>query len=470
MALTPVGQRQQLPENYKALPTCLLGSIIAPSTSFHLPSPQSMAEDNWSEWLVDNDDMYAPSSTLDDLPKLGGALGIVSAAQENSSKYIYKLDAIDFSLPTLGGPLDDDKAYIDSNGVDVPVSDLHISTETTVLPVGEEYVTHYTLIYLAPSPVCMAYSTPSILVFPSDLVPREDHRGSAQLDPQRLTPDYHPPKCERDSEDDVIPYSPLTTYHDPTPLSTPQAQTSQLLRERLSAVQSSPSSYGDSEEYFDVIEEHEAESDSGSEYDPEEGSGSRSRLASQRKRRNRIHTRKTQRSPSFHSSDTPPLSPSTLSATSSIPSSPASNISPLRPGRLRSKQVTSTNVPFSRKCTICKYEPPRNCKAEMARHMNTHTYEERTRLYGHDWFCCGVPVSRAEDFGIKDTSKARTWENMSGTMGNKLMVGGCGQSFVRRDSYRRHLNGKRCKCVGDARGDWVPGNARHRTRSLSPAE
>ena len=62
----------------------------------------------------------------------------------------------------------------------------------------------------------------------------------------------------------------------------------------------------------------------------------------------------------------------------------------------------------------------------------------------------------AEDFGINDTSGARTWEHT----GEKLMVGGCGTTFARRDAYSRHLKTKAGTCFGDSKGVWVPGNLR----------
>lgn len=282
---------------------------------------------------------------------------------------------------------------------------------------------------------------------------------------------YRTPKKDVDSEDDEAPYSPLTTYHDPTPLSSPQAQNSQLLRTRVRASRTQIKSSAASDDFSIADDDYALESDDGSDYEPESRSTAhRKRRAGAATRTKRSRTRARARAPSFNSSDTPSLTPSPLSVASSILSSPATPFSPLRTGRLRSLQVTSTSVPFSRRCPVCKYEPPRNCKAEMARHMNTHTYEERLRLYGHEWFCCGVPVEKAKEFGIEDVSDARTWDDMSNLMGNKLMVGGCGQSFVRRDSYRRHLNGKRCVCVGDAKGEWVPGNMRDHNGSLSSSE
>lgn len=314
----------------------------------------------------------------------------------------------------------------------------------------------------------MVSRTPSILLFPSDT--REDPVVPSQPDPQCLAPEYRTLKAESDSDDDEVPYSPLTTYHDPTPLSSPQARSTHLLRAELRASARSKSSAA-SDDYAIDDDDHTIESDSGSDYEPESrATVHRKRRAGPATRPKKSHTRSRARARSFNSADTPSLTPSPLSVASSIPSSPGTNLSSLRAGRLRSLQVTSTSVPFSRRCSICRYEPPRNCKAEMARHMNTHTYEQRTRMHGHDWFCCGVPVARAEEFNITDVSDARTWEDMNSLMGNRLMVGGCGQSFVRRDSYGRHLNGKRCVCVGDSKADWVPGNMRPRSGSFSSSE
>lgn len=69
--------------------------------------------------------------------------------------------------------------------------------------------------------------------------------------------------------------------------------------------------------------------------------------------------------------------------------------------------------------------------------MNTH----RGRASHEKWVCCGVPLEKADEYGIEDTSDSYTYKGHE-------MIGGCLQGFSRRDALIRHLKNDRIECYG----------------------
>ena len=97
-------------------------------------------------------------------------------------------------------------------------------------------------------------------------------------------------------------------------------------------------------------------------------------------------------------------------------------------------------------CPICPYVTSRPWKSDLKRHTDTHSVENRK------WFCAGVPEEHAHEYDGLDISKTR-WCEKSG----RMMVGGCGTSFSRKESYKRHLERQGQRCQGDLRGIWFEG-------------
>ena len=77
----------------------------------------------------------------------------------------------------------------------------------------------------------------------------------------------------------------------------------------------------------------------------------------------------------------------------------------------------------------------------MKRHIDTH--------FPSKWFCSGVPADQADCFAL-DPAAARMCDKLG-----MRMVGGCGQTFSRKDAYQRHLKLNRGRCKGDPNGDWL---------------
>ena len=96
---------------------------------------------------------------------------------------------------------------------------------------------------------------------------------------------------------------------------------------------------------------------------------------------------------------------------------------------------------------------------DLRRHIRAHTAKAQK-----DWICCGVPVQLARKYKVDRRTVASSTRYWAET--GMMMVGGCAISFARRDAYRRHLKDCKVKCVGDAEGYWVPGNARKEAEKL----
>lgn len=134
-----------------------------------------------------------------------------------------------------------------------------------------------------------------------------------------------------------------------------------------------------------------------------------------------------------------------------VPSSPSSSSSsPIRTGgRARPRNAQSNVLPDefeqalrNRACTCptCGFVPASKRAPDLRRHMNTH----RADVTHQTWVCCGVPVEEAGEYGIGDTSKQYVHKGRD-------MVGGCMQSFSRKDALMRHLKNDKIDCRGSVK-------------------
>jgi hypothetical protein len=118
---------------------------------------------------------------------------------------------------------------------------------------------------------------------------------------------------------------------------------------------------------------------------------------------------------------------------------------------------TTTNANGDLECQNCDYvcKPARQVAFE--RHVDQH-YRNVVSPKG-PVLCCGVPVAQRDlpQYRGKvspDASEKRFY--------GQKMVGGCGKSFSRPDSLKRHLDMPHGPCFGDLLGDWHPRKPRKR--------
>ncbi|KAJ7442633.1 hypothetical protein FB451DRAFT_1414079 [Mycena latifolia] len=91
-------------------------------------------------------------------------------------------------------------------------------------------------------------------------------------------------------------------------------------------------------------------------------------------------------------------------------------------------------------CPVCGWVQRNERIPDFKRHVKTHqrAAEENAQK---GWRCKGVPVSEAADYGLP--TDAPTHEFFG-----QLRVGGCMQTFSRRDALKRHLDNVNVSCVG----------------------
>ncbi|RPD66217.1 hypothetical protein L227DRAFT_136680 [Lentinus tigrinus ALCF2SS1-6] len=113
------------------------------------------------------------------------------------------------------------------------------------------------------------------------------------------------------------------------------------------------------------------------------------------------------------------------------------------------------------KCPHCPYVQVSHRKADLDRHIETHTSPREAKKAL--WVCCGAPLwdVLAGKYSGRFPDKA-IWDAIGEEpfyFQGFPMVGGCKKAFSREDALRRHLHRRRelC-CLGDAKGDWQPGN------------
>ncbi|KAM5543593.1 hypothetical protein V8D89_002844 [Ganoderma adspersum] len=109
------------------------------------------------------------------------------------------------------------------------------------------------------------------------------------------------------------------------------------------------------------------------------------------------------------------------------------------------------------KCPYCSYVQGRRRMVDLKRHIATHTKPSDVAL----WTCCGYPRETARLKGVPDDVIGET----SAIYGR---VGGCWETFSRRDALQRHLRKQKGRCFGDAYAEWHPGNNNKRDRQTKP--
>lgn len=89
-------------------------------------------------------------------------------------------------------------------------------------------------------------------------------------------------------------------------------------------------------------------------------------------------------------------------------------------------------------CPYCKWVQRNHRTPDLKRHIRTHTRFERPA----QWICCGVPLKDAGRHALPEGAEPYNWQG-------KMMIGGCGREFSRRDALKRHLDNEHITCVGD---------------------
>ncbi|KAI5983454.1 hypothetical protein EDD15DRAFT_1866283 [Pisolithus albus] len=141
----------------------------------------------------------------------------------------------------------------------------------------------------------------------------------------------------------------------------------------------------------------------------------------------------------------------TITAASGTPPPPAESVATIsRPakrsrGSPSSRNVqavpgTVSSVPRSNPwaCPYCNWVQRNHRTPDLKRHIRTHTRFERPAL----WVCCGVPLKDAERYTLPEGAEPYNWKG-------KMMIGGCGREFSRRDALKRHLDNDHITCIGD---------------------
>ena len=105
------------------------------------------------------------------------------------------------------------------------------------------------------------------------------------------------------------------------------------------------------------------------------------------------------------------------------------------------------------KCPHCSYVQGRRRMVDLKRHIATHNKPSDVAL----WTCCGFPRERARGEGVPE-------DMMRAASAIHGMVGGCWETFSRRDALQRHLRKQKGRCFGDAYGTWHPGNNARKSR------
>ncbi|KAI0760715.1 hypothetical protein C8Q74DRAFT_249973 [Fomes fomentarius] len=98
-------------------------------------------------------------------------------------------------------------------------------------------------------------------------------------------------------------------------------------------------------------------------------------------------------------------------------------------------------------CPYCPYVQQGRRNQDLRRHMETHTRSDVAL-----WSCCGVPLSQSHHYGVPDATSGGLF------IEDDFMVGGCQQSFSRKDALQRHLRERKGRCFGDPLAAWHPGN------------
>lgn len=85
---------------------------------------------------------------------------------------------------------------------------------------------------------------------------------------------------------------------------------------------------------------------------------------------------------------------------------------------------------------------------DLERHIRTHERSQDPEK----WICCGVGMGIAHLYGQGIEAGMSNEEHIEAGAYNfrgRLMIGGCLETFARRDSLKRHLDNPNSSCVGD---------------------
>ncbi|KAI0647870.1 hypothetical protein C8Q79DRAFT_536372 [Trametes meyenii] len=93
-------------------------------------------------------------------------------------------------------------------------------------------------------------------------------------------------------------------------------------------------------------------------------------------------------------------------------------------------------------CPICRRVQSGTRPPDFKRHLLSHCVEAAALNDQH--VCHGVPYSERRRYGIGEIEDLRR-----SYVNGVLHVGGCGQSFSRRDARQRHIRNSNNKCVGE---------------------
>ncbi|KAF5360544.1 hypothetical protein D9756_004811 [Leucocoprinus leucothites] len=91
-------------------------------------------------------------------------------------------------------------------------------------------------------------------------------------------------------------------------------------------------------------------------------------------------------------------------------------------------------------CPECGWKQANKRLPDFKRHLRTHTRPDETDQ-SKGWWCKGVPVEDAHKFNIPKDARSFVF------LGQER-IGGCLQTFSRRDALKRHLDNANVVCVG----------------------
>ena len=98
--------------------------------------------------------------------------------------------------------------------------------------------------------------------------------------------------------------------------------------------------------------------------------------------------------------------------------------------------------PRAYRCPYCAHVQANKRSPDMERHIRSHF--RAAGGAGQQWVCCGVPVERADAYGVAAANGGGEWE-----FNGVRMVGGCHEDFSRMDALKRHWKNANNACVGD---------------------
>lgn len=101
-------------------------------------------------------------------------------------------------------------------------------------------------------------------------------------------------------------------------------------------------------------------------------------------------------------------------------------------------------------CPVCKWEQVNKRLPDFQRHLKTHARADKEdRTMG--WWCKGVRVERKDDFNrrmIEEGGKKIPEGAEEYLFHDHMRVGGCCQTFSRRDALKRHTSNMNVPCTG----------------------